>query len=297
MDKKNIIIAGSLLMIVMFLLQSFYLGGGQAASGPVFRPGDNVTGTTVFNGTIRTYDPLLYMDPVSDQTLINELRNLPGVLDVKSETNALIVQTETRDDVFPTALWLSERNITTYSVANIAVTSNMQVQTATGLMNATLLGGVVRVVTEPLVDAGEQVGVSMVAVVSSGQIIDYSSASLLMQPVDFTIEAEVVSLDWTTVTYSVPWEERNSIDPSAFDEAEYQKVDSIIFESPLTPSQVIAKKQFSYITYIDENSAQVESGFDNLTRIETNFQDVNYSLPSSTLVIRAQEAPEINLTP
>lgn len=299
MDKKYIVIAGALIMILVLVLEPLSRGGlfGGSSTGTVLESGDNVTGTTVFNGTIRTYDPILYMDPITDQALVNELRNLPGVLDVKSETNALVVQTETRDDVFPTATWLRERNITSYSVANIALSSQIEVQTSTGIVNATVYGGVVRVVAEPLLDAGEQVTVSMVAVISSGQVIDYSSASLLLQPTDIVIDAEVESLEGVVATYLIPWEERNSLDLSAFDDITYNKVDSIIFTTPLTVSQVLAKKQFSYVTYIDANSAQVESGFDNVTLLEANFQDTPFVLPDSELVLRVDELPELDYSP
>jgi len=297
MDKKYIVIAGAAIMVLVLVLEPLSRGGFGLSPGPVLKPGDNVTGTTVFNGTIRTYDPILYMDPVTDQALVNELRNLPGVLDVKSETNALVIQTETRDDVYPTATWLGERNITSYSIANIALSSQIEVQTATGIINATIYGGVVRVVTEPLLDAGEQVTVSMVAVVSSGQVIDYSSASLLLQPTEIALDAEVESLESIVATYSIPWEERNSLDLSGFDDITFNKVDSIIFNTPLTVSQVMAKKQFSYITYIDENSAQVMSSFDNVSLLETNFEDTPFILPDSDLVLRADELPELEYSP
>lgn len=299
MDKKYIVIVGALIMILVLVLEPLSRGGlfGSSSAGVVLKPGENVTGTTVFNGTLRTYDPILYMDPIPDQSLVNELRNLPGVLDVKSETNALVVQTETRDDVFPTAAWLNERNITCYAVANIAAGGQIAVQTATGTVNATIYGGVVRVITEPLVDSGEQVAVSMVAVVSSDQVIDYSSASLLLQPEELTLDAEVESLDGVTATYTIPWEERNSLDLSGLEDTEYDKVDSIIFTTPLTVSQVLAKKQFTYITYIDANSAQVESSFDNTTLLETNLQDTPFTLPDSTLVVRAEEEPDLSYSP
>lgn len=294
MDKKYIVLAGAAIMVLVLLFEPLSRGGG-IPSGTTLTPGENVTGTTVFNGTIRTYDPILYLNSSVEQSVIDELRNHQGVRDVRSETNIYVVQTETRDDVYPIASWLREKNISSYAIANIAVSSDMIVKTATSDIDATILGGVVKVVTEPLIDAGESVSVSMVAVVSSGHVIDYSSASVLLEPVDIVLDAEVESLESLIAVYSIPWESRNGLDLSGMD-ATYTQVDSIIFTTPLTVTQVMTKKQFSYITYIDANSAQVEPSFDNMTLLETNFQDTPYSLPDSTLEVSGEELPELNYT-
>jgi hypothetical protein len=55
----------------------------------------------------------------------------------------------------------------------------------------------------------------------------------------------------------------------------------------------MAKKLFPYITYIDAGSAQVRSDFDNTTLLATNFADVNYTLPDSSLVIMTNKTPDI----
>ncbi|MFH0738062.1 MAG: hypothetical protein V1827_05260 [Candidatus Micrarchaeota archaeon] len=296
--KNTVIIVIAVAMVLLFIIEPFAFGGGRTIDTPDVDPGKNATGMAVFNGTIRTYDPVLYLPTDSDQQVIGELRMLPGVLDVKTQTDIIAVQTDTRDDVFPTAAWLRERNISCFAIANIVVNGPIQVETAEGITNASLLGNVVRVVAEPLLDADSDVSVSMLAVVASGQIIDYSSASLLLSPVDILLDAEVESLDSMIFTYSIPWGERASLgNLSRFGEADYDKVDSIVFSPPLSVGQVMAKKQFPYIVYIDAGSAQVEPSFDNLTQLGSNFQDTPFTLPDSSLTIKSMEAPDWTYTP
>ncbi|MEW6036269.1 MAG: hypothetical protein AB1529_06660 [Candidatus Micrarchaeota archaeon] len=298
MDKKQLLLIGSGLIVLLLVMEPFFFGGGGTRTGPSIQPGRNYTGTTIFNGSIRTYDPYLYLPVDTDQSVISQLRLLEAVSDVRAEQNSYVVQVRTRDDVFPTAAWLMERNVTSYSIANVAVNQGLEVNTSSGFINATVPGGVIRVVAEPLLDAGHEVTVSMVAVVSSGLLIDYSSASLLLQEEQFVMNATVESLEQKIYTYSVPWEERNSLgDLSRLGEASYKKVDSMVFPTPLDISQIMAKKQFSYIIYIDASSAQVEPSFDNLTMLQENFGDTLFMLPDSTLVVRTNGTPDLPYAP
>ncbi len=297
-DKKFIVAAGALIAIMMFLLEPFQWASGSAKPAPVLPSGQNVTGTAVFNGTIRTYDPLLLLPLETSQSIIDQLRMREGVRDITKETNAWAIQTETRDDVFPLAQWLSGQNVTSYSIANVAVNQQIEVETMAGLVNATVAGGVVRVVTEPLLDADSTVTVSMVAILRNNQLIDYSSATLLIQPVELTLNATLDSLEGKAYTYSIPWAERNNVgDLSGYGSgAAYSKIDSVVFTTPLTVEQILIKKQFPYILYIDSGSAQVEPSFDNATLLQSNFADTPYTLPPSILTITTNETPELNFT-
>ena len=121
MKTKDIIKLVILLGIVlMFLLSTFgYMGGGFNFGGGGGLGGENVSGTAIFNGTIRTYDPLLVLPADIDQFLIDELRNRDDVKDVKVETDGVLVETETRDDVYPLATYLRSIDVVSISVANI----------------------------------------------------------------------------------------------------------------------------------------------------------------------------------
>ncbi len=301
--KEMIKIAIVVIISVLFITESFYFGGGFfKASTPEGTTGVNVSGTALFNGTIRTYDPLLLIDANTSSSVLDQVRSHQGVSAVRTDPRYpeyLIVDAETRDDVFPTAEWLREMNVSSLSVANIAVNRDIPVETAAGMVNATLQGGVVRVVAEPLLDSDSEVTVAMMVVLNSNQIIDYNSAQLVVQQMDLLLDAVVSSLEGTVYSYRIPWQDRNSLgDLGAYEAVDFNRVDSVIFSPQLTVEQIMIKKQFSYVSYIDASSAQVEPSFDNLTQLQANFADVNYTLPDSTLVIMTNGTePDIPFTP
>jgi hypothetical protein len=297
-DKKYIIAGVAVIAILMFMLEPFQWGSGISKPVSSGSAGQNVTGTAVFNGTIRTYDPVMFIPIETNQSVIDKIRLNDSVRDIQQQQNAYMVQTQTRDDVFPLASWLRGMNVTGYAIANVAVNQQIKVDTAAGIVNVTVPAGVVRVVTDPILDADNMVTVSMIAVLRDGVLIDYSSASVVLEQIEILLDTRVESLDGAVYRYTIPWGERNSIgDLGPYgNAAEFRKVDSIVFKAPLSVSQILTKKQFPYIVYIDANSAQVEPSFSNLTMLQTNFGDTPFSLPDSTLTITANETPELNYT-
>ncbi|MDD5171645.1 MAG: hypothetical protein PHF60_01265 [Candidatus ainarchaeum sp.] len=294
MEKSDIIKILALVVVIGFITELFFFGGAYTQIGTGTPTGMNSTGTATFNGTIRTYDPMLFLPLNTSQSVIEDLRLHSGVKNVKSDTDGYVVETETRDDVYPLGAFLRQQNVSALAIANIAVTEDIVVDTATGKVNATPAYGVIRVVTEPLLDTDSDVTVSLIAVVNEGFIIDYRSAAIMMQEAVIPLEARVASLDYKIYVYSIPWESRSSLgDLTQYGTANYRRLDSIIFTTPLTVDQILTKKQFPYITYIDASSAQVEPSFTNATQIGLNFQDVQYSLPASTLVITTNQTPDI----
>lgn len=294
MEKSDMIKILAILVVVGFLTEIFYFGIGSRPIQTTESTGINKTGVAVFNGTIRTYDPLLVISVNTSQAVIDQVRLQSGVQNIRLEPDGYVIDTETRDDVFAIASFLRDMNVSSLSIANVAVTDNIPVETATGIENATAMSGVVRVVTEPLLDVDSEVSVYMIAVVNDGILIDYRSAQIMMQPVDIPLEVRIASLDSKTYMYSIPWESRDSLgNMSGYGSASYRRLDTVVFTAPLTVGQIMVKKQFPYITYIDASSAQVEPSFTNVSEIALNFQDVNYTLPASTLVITTMETPDL----
>jgi hypothetical protein len=295
MNKNDIVKIAVVLAVLMFLFQSFqYMGGGFNFGGGGGIGDENVSGTATFTSTIRTYDAVLVLPADTDQSLIDEIRNREDVRNVKIDQQGIVVDTETRDDVYPLALYLRSRNVSSVSVANIVLPDMIELQTSSGTTNITAGYGVVRVITEPLLEVDSEVTVSMLAVSKSGYLTSYSSPTILLESVALEMEAVVESLDHKLYTYTIPWESRNSItNLSGYGTSDYKKVDSIIFSPPLTVEQIMTKKQFPYITYIDAGSAQVLSSFDNITQVQSNFQDVSIMLPPSTLKITTNQTPDL----
>ncbi len=283
MDKKllmKILVVGAALLFITssFRPGSFSLGGDSSG-------GENITGMISFDGTIRTYDPYLILDSTVNDSVIDQIRNMEGVETVTLEAQGYIVDTETRDDVYPLSQKLFEMGIPSYSIANIATPSVMVLEFGTELINVTA-PGVVRVATIPFLDAGSEVSVTMVGIVNGGTIIDYHSQSINSDIAELEFTAEVNELSSKIYRYTVPWEDRNSVSEES---GSYARADNILFDPPLTVEQVMVKKQFPYITYIDANSAQISSAFDNRSQVEANFADVSVIFPSSILTIESDD--------
>lgn len=292
-SRKNIMQIAILVLSVVALIGSYFYVGGQPLNfGPSGGSNTNVTGNTVFSGTIRTYDPLIAIPLNTPASVIDEARQRDDVKNIRTESGYYVIDTETRDDVYTIASFLRSKNVSNIqAVANIAVTKPLEVETVAGRINASVPGGVIRIFMDPVFDSGSEVTVRMVAIVRNNVYLGYNSAGLALNELAVLMDARVVSLERKTFTYSIPWESRNSLNLSG--NYSYKKVDSIIFTTPLDIAKVLEKKQFQYITYIDSGSAQVLPSFDNASQVAINFQDVQYRLPPSTLVIESEEDPGI----
>jgi hypothetical protein len=282
MDKKllmQIIVVGAALL---FITELFMFGGNHLVGGgsSTSTGGENISGYITFNGTIRTYDPYLFITSSPTESQIEAIRAIPGVQNVRPDPQGYIVDTETRDDVYIVGGELRKMNLVGLAVANIAAPSVMVLQFGTKELNITSQG-VVRVATEPLLDAGEVVTVSMVGIANDGILIDYNSQQIALTKLTLLFSAEAGDPISESVTYTIPWEYRNNVTNES---GTYKRVDSLVFTTPLTINQILAKKQFDYITYIDENSAQVLKSFDNKSQVLINFQDTNVTFPPSTLL-------------
>ncbi len=288
MDKTLIMKILVVAAVLLFITSSIRLPGPSANNNILGE--ENITGYITFNGTIRTYDPFLLIPSNTNESVLNEVRAMEGVRAVRPGQQGYFIDTETRDDVYPVSSALREMNVSGLSVANIAAPTIMQLQFGFDFINVTT-PGVVRVVTEPLLDAGDDVTVTMVGISNNGYLIDYHSQAIQIDTVQLQAEAEVISLDYKEYVYTIPWEERNSIDGT---EGDYRKVDTLIFDPPLVISQIIEKKQYQYITYIDAGSAQILSGFDNKSQVLIDFQDTDVAFPDSILTIKTNGTPDID---
>ena len=290
MNKDDLVKILVVLIALGFITELFFLGQGYrtSLSGG---GGQNVTGFTVFNGTIRTYDPVLAINANTSQSIVDQLKATNGVKNVQTQQGLIVIQTETRDDVFPLASMLREKNVTAYSVANIAIPALLFVDTGTEVLNVTVPSGIVRVEVEPFLDAGSEVTVKMVAVSSDGVLTGYQSAQILAQTINLQVNATIVSLDKNTYRYSIPWGSRNM----TFNSTDYslQKDNGIVFQPPLSVVDILAKKKLPYITYIDANTAEVSPDFTDLVAVITDFPQTNVTFPSSTLIVIANETPDI----
>lgn len=277
MDSKQIIV---LAVALLFVLSSFFIGGNFVFRGDTSK--ENVSGQVVFEGIIRTYDPMLYTESNISNVVVDELRAMEGVQSVVLEGQVYKISTETRDDVYPVAEFLRSKGIISVATANIVAPNKMEMNTGTETTNVTFAQGAIRVVTEPLIDTDESVTVSMLGVAENGFLVGYGSATILFSEKQVQLTATIQSTSAEYI-YTIPWEERD-IDA----EGDYTRVDSLIFGDPLDLGQIMTIKQFDYIEYIDENSAQVKADFVNKTKVEEDLGNISVRFPPSTLITQEE---------
>lgn len=300
MNKKTAIQIVVLLVIALFMLQPLGMGGSfpKLFGSSEDEAAQQESGMALFNATIRTYEPILVLPSNTSQSVISELNARDDVKSVVVEPEGVVVETETRDDVFPLASYLKGKGVSSVSQANVILPPSMSVSFATGTREVASRGGVLPIITEPVLDSGSMVTVSMIAVVSKDVLVDYASPAIMLERKSIIVDALVQGLNHGIYSYVIPFEERNNLtNLSQYSDADYRRSDTIVFSQQLDIGQMMAKKQFPYIVYIDAGSAQVSPSFDNLTQLETNFQDVGYTLPDSFLTIRSDSEPGIPFTP
>ncbi|VVC03308.1 Uncharacterised protein [Candidatus Bilamarchaeum dharawalense] len=294
MKKNDILKVVAILVVVGFITETFWFGGGLTSlfKSPIKSSG-NITGVAIFNGTIRTYDPFLVVQNNIPQTVLDKLNSRKEVRGIQQDSGVIIISLDSRDSVYPIAVFLREQNVTAYSRANVVVDQQVVFETLTGKVESYLPNGVIQVTCEPFVEADNTVPIQLEAVLENGQIIAYNQAKILINSITLTVDAKIVSLNQTTYTYSIPWGERNSLGNLSNYIVNYKKVDSILFTEPLSVNQIVLVKLNSFILYIDPNSAQVESSFDNMSQLDSALQTSKYTLPPSTLTITSGVDPNL----
>lgn len=286
--KKHAKAIIALIAVFIFVFEIVAMGFIGNPFAPSLGNGDgagSTNGVAEFNGALRTYDPLLIVPLDTSETLLSEIREMDGVTSVTREQDSVVIQTETRDDVYPLSLFLKDNNITSYAIANVAMPSVVKVTLQNGsVINATSMTGAVRFVTEPIVDVDREVGLLVSVQVSEGIITGYDQAIIASEEKTINVDGVVLDVNHVEI-YTVPWEHRNNI--TLEEGYEYEKNNLIIFAEPLSMEEIMEKKNLSYVEYIDEYSVQCADDFDNLTRIQNDFGP-GIQLPDSELKVTSE---------
>jgi hypothetical protein len=293
MNKEDI------MKIVIFALAAIMAGGmfygiqyNQQNNSNV-PPGAITTGMTGFNGTIRTYDPFLAVDSQIPDSVLAGLRSDERVKSVTNVAGGYLINTTTRDDVFPLAQSLRENGIKSSAIASVILPTYITVQMANGTTenaSAALLGSV-RVITEPLVDADNDVLVQMIAVVEDNTLVSYSSARIVTQDVTLSGNGTVESVTGKKYQFTIPWNERANISEQSLEatygngSVDYVKNDVISFPQGLPIAQIVQKRGLPYITFISDTSASVEGNFTDEGQVSRDFGNVTVVFPDSSLGI------------
>ncbi|MBI5227983.1 hypothetical protein HY988_05330 [Candidatus Micrarchaeota archaeon] len=297
MQKSDIIKIVVLLIAVGFITELFFFGGGQLDFLKGNSAAQNFTGSVIFNGTIRTYEPYLILPSNTSVAVLDDLKKQPGFVDVRSQGNYLLIQTETRDDVFPLATYLLKKDIIPFALANVALPSSLELSNGAKKVNVSTNSGIVSIQAIPYLDSGSDVTVSMIVVAAAdGQFLGYGSPNILIETIKVPLNATISSLDYLVYTYEIPWASRNSLPNLSAYVVQYTRRDSVIFASPLPVDKILLLKQLPYIVYIDDNSAQINETFTDMDKVQSDFSNTTLMFPSSDLIIRTNQTLSLNFS-
>lgn len=289
MDKVKILaIIGVVVMLGSMIAPQFLMWGSDSG-------GENelVVGTTNLNGTLRTYDPILIAPLTHDEQEFQFIRDDEGFKRITQNAEGWVIETKTRDDVYPIATLLKEKNINTTTVGNIVIDSQIEVKLANGSTTTAVNKiGVIKMLMKPLIEEDQEVTVQFLATVQNGFLVNIENAVLVADEISEAVNGTVVKLESITYTYEVPWNQRNEIEGILLEDnkTSYSKNNIVYFEGELTMDEVIERKDLEYLTYIDQYSVGVVENFTDIDRMREDFPEtVDFNLPPSTLVLTADE--------
>ncbi len=287
---KAILAIAAAAIFIFEIIALGVLGGGGAGGGST-STGTLETGTTEFTGTIRTYDPVILVTDLDDDAA-NELRAMETVESLTTSAEGTLINTETRDDVYPIGVYLREKGIEGVTVANIAMPPFVEVELGNGTkVNASAGNIAVRVLTEPIVDVDTEVRITMVVQIANGMVYTYGSPLIVTEEKEIEAESTVLEVEHI-YAYLVSWEGRNSLDTGNITEFDYDRKDTVFFTEAITVEEVMEKKNLEYVEYIDQYSIECSENFTNRSAVENDFGAVTF--PDSVLTIVSNESVELN---
>ena len=291
--KKTVI----LLVAVAIMIGGMFWGIQFASGQDNQTQGQTLSGTADFNGTIRIYDPILLIVSEISDPLLTKLRNDERIKAVESTSGGQLLNISTREDVYSVAEMLRSNGVESKGVANIVLPTSLDVRLGNGTLVKVSTGraGSIKVVTEPLVDADNEVPVTMMAVIINEELVNYNSPIIVSSTVKVNGNASIVSIDGKNYEFTIPWESRAEPDVQSLKEkygnesVSYERNDLIAFPKKLTVLQQTEIRTLPYVTFISESSALVAQNFTDREQAISDFNNVTIIFPDSLLNIVANE--------
>lgn len=287
-----------LALIAVFILVFELFAMGLLGSGSIFgKPQEKQAyGGTEFQGSIRTYEPFLFISSKEQLggNIINEIKEMPGVTQLTTEAGGIIIHLDTRDDVYPVAVALRKKNITAYSLANIAAPAEVPVLLENGqVVNASWSVAAVRAETLAVIPVDSVVTVKMMVLVEDNKIIQYGNAIIKTDEKTLSFEGEVLDEKIRQVFY-VPWEKRNDVDLALFENMtfSYEKSSLAIFSEELPVEKTVLARQLDYVVYVDKKSAVFADNFTDAGRASADL-GVPLVFQPSLLTVEGGEEVEL----
>lgn len=312
MNKKILLQIGIVVVIASFfvqmaapgLMRNLNLGGSSSTTG------EPKVGISLFNGTIRTYDPQLYIVGNVNQTTLDMIKNDTRVIRTAQNAQGWQVDLALRDDVYSLAKDMRNNyNLTTQSIANIIPPSQIPVYLNNGtVLNASTslyLNGIgpFKIALEPFVDVDNKVTIQMQAQTQENininnrfypghNLIGISTPAIIKIKTTLNLNATVLSKNKMINTFAVPWENRTKVNITSIEakygkeNVSYSKYNRIYLSKSLTVTEIVdLKTKTQYITYLGSDSAEIRKDFTDKNKIVSDFKNMTVVFPHSIIIV------------
>ncbi len=307
MDKKQMLMIGfAIFTVVLFILENFSFGflttgvnplrlSGGDAQAPVIQ---TENGIAEFDATLKYYESYLVSKDKLEQEMITKIKENNRVLSITNSQQGYIIEVKTKDDVLEVYNYLKTLNISAKGVANFGAPQLIEVKLADGRVIETNgnEGIALRLDIEPTIKEGSRIRMKMVTIAQGEVISQYGQPQLVSSLVTINGAAIITEFVGSNSNYFVPWEQRNDINVSAlsmqYTDVTYARKDAIIFNQTLTVEQIKEKKKLQYVTFISENSAEINSSFEDKEAIKKDF-GLNVTFLDSILTISTNRSMDL----
>lgn len=292
MNKKDLIKTIIILAIVAIFLFEYVsigmMGGGNKDSDGKPTSQTQYTGTVNVNAVIDYYERALYVTSLN-QTIIDELEKDERVSEIEFASPNYIIKINKKEDVQVIYKELMEDGIISYAYVKVVLDPSVSLTTPEGetvkgyFVNRKQKVGPI----EPIVPENSTVLLQFQVVIQEENAYPASQITLMSEEKEINGTGVVVEKEYSEV-YSIPWEEKNSVDLENLNEmfgeenVQYEENNYVVFSTPLTTDEQLSKK-FDYVEYLTAEMALINEDVGK-EKLESDFGR-NVTLSDSTLVI------------
>ena len=295
MNKDNLIKIAVLLTVAFFIGQILwpYFIGTNIENNVPEEQSTSVMGQTVFNATVEKYEPYVILKESLDEDTQEIIKNHEDVEDIISRNGQYYVSLKNEQNVPETMEYLNTLNFTPYAEVMISMPPTIDVELQNGsieklnTMMATLKPQVAF-----YIKPNSKVAMKATVMGKQGELLSLGENTFLYDDITLRGEVTTVKLVSSKNTYILPWENRTiDIEELNAEHGEkniiYERADYVVFNTSLTPSELMEKTSIEYVVYLNENSVTVDENFSDVEQLKNDFGE-GLSFPDSTLIIMAE---------
>lgn len=301
--KETIIKIFVILIVLAFITEMFkWFGPGWQTSPITSNIGQDQTlsGLSVFNGTLTTYKPYLFVKGEVNKTVEDLIKTDKRVESVFKSSEGVVVSIKQAEDVFDVYTSLKSMNVVTFADAEINLPYILEVNLSNGtLINISGSGIIINNRMEPFAKPPTTLKVKMIAIAKNGIVVGYQSLSILPEPRQFYFNGTIKEIYSNVFLYHIPWESRNEIKTEdlrskyGVNNVNYSINNYISFKRDLNAFEIQEKKNKTYVLAITEKTATIVQNMTNKETIVTDFGDLT-NFPESMLKIETNETPQLD---